>query len=30
MQAEAGDVVALTTPNGAKRIEVVKIAYEEG
>ena len=30
MKAEEGDVVALTTPNGAKRIEVVKIAYEEG
>ncbi len=30
MKAEEGDVVALRTPNGAKRIEVVKIAYEEG
>ena len=29
MKAEEGDVVALTTPNGVKRIEVVKIAYEE-
>ncbi len=29
MKAEEGDVVALRTPNGAKRIEVVKIAYEE-
>ncbi len=29
MTAEEGDVVALRTPNGAKRIEVVKIAYEE-
>ena len=30
MKAEEGDVVAIRTPNGAKRIEVVKIAYEEG
>jgi transcription elongation factor GreB len=30
MKAEEGDVVALTTPNGEKRIEVVKISYEEG
>jgi transcription elongation factor GreB len=30
MTAEEGDVVALRTPNGAKRIEVVKISYEEG
>jgi transcription elongation factor GreB len=30
MKAEEGDVVALRTPNGVKRIEVVKIAYEEG
>ena len=30
MKAEEGDVVALSTPGGAKRIEVVKIAYEEG
>ncbi len=30
MRAEEGDVVALNTPGGAKRIEVVKIAYEEG
>jgi transcription elongation factor GreB len=30
MKAEEGDVVTLTTPNGVKRIEVVKIAYEEG
>ena len=29
MKAEEGDVVALTTPNGVRRIEVVKIAYEE-
>jgi len=29
MKAEEGDVVALRTPNGTKRIEVVKIAYEE-
>ncbi len=29
MKAEEGDVVALNTPNGVKRIEVVKIAYEE-
>ncbi len=29
MKAEEGGVVALRTPNGAKRIEVVKIAYEE-
>jgi transcription elongation factor GreB len=29
MKAEEGDVVALTTPNGTKRLEVVKIAYEE-
>ncbi len=30
MKAGEGDVVALQTPNGARRIEVVKIAYEEG
>jgi transcription elongation factor GreB len=30
MKAEEGDVVALITPNGEKRIEVVKISYEEG
>ena len=30
MKAEAGDVVTLTTPNGDRRIEVVKIAYEDG
>ncbi len=30
MKAEEGDVVAIRTPNGAKRIEVMKIAYEEG
>ncbi len=30
MRAEEGDVVELSTPGGAKRIEVVKIAYEEG
>ena len=29
MKAEEGDVVAVETPNGAKRVEVVKIAYEE-
>jgi transcription elongation factor GreB len=28
MKAEEGDVVALSTPNGTKRLEVVKIAYE--
>ncbi len=30
MKAEEGDVVELMTPNGGRRIEVVKIAYEEG
>ncbi len=30
MKAEEGDVVTLSTPSGVKRIEVVKIAYEEG
>lgn len=30
MKAEEGDVVTLKTPNGARRIEVVKIEYEEG
>ncbi len=30
MKAEEGDVVELKTPNGARRIEVVRIAYEEG
>jgi len=30
MKAEEGDVVAIRTPNGAKHIEVIKIAYEEG
>jgi transcription elongation factor GreB len=30
MKAEEGDVVVLRTPNGARRIEVVGIAYEEG
>ena len=30
MKAGDGDVVTLRTPNGARRIEVVKIAYEEG
>ncbi len=30
MRAEEGDVVELITPGGTKRIEVVKIAYEEG
>jgi transcription elongation factor GreB len=29
MKAEEGDVVTLRTPNGAKRLEVVKIAYED-
>ena len=29
MKAGQGDVVTLRTPNGARRIEVVKIAYEE-
>ncbi len=28
MKAEEGDVVALSTPTGTKRLEVVKIAYE--
>ena len=30
MKAEEGDVVELRTPNGARRIEVVGIAYKEG
>ena len=30
MKAEEGDVVAIRTPNGAKRIEVMNITYEEG
>jgi transcription elongation factor GreB len=30
MKAEEGDVVELTTPSGARRIEVVGISYEEG
>ena len=30
MKAEEGDVVVVRTPNGTKRVEVVKIAYEEG
>ncbi len=30
MKAEEGDVVELTTPSGARRIEVVGIAYEAG
>jgi transcription elongation factor GreB len=30
MKAEEGDVVELMTPNGGRRIGVVKIAYEEG
>ncbi len=30
MKAEAGDVVELRTPNGARRIEVLRIVYEEG
>ena len=30
MRAEEGDVVTLSTPSGAKRIEVVMIAYEDG
>ena len=29
MKAEEGDVVELRTPNGARRIEVVGISYEE-
>ena len=29
MKAEAGDVVELRTPNGARRIEVLRIVYEE-
>jgi len=29
MKAEVGDVVALRIPKGTRRIEVVKIAYEE-
>jgi len=29
MKAEEGDVVTFRTPGGAKRIEVVKIVYEE-
>lgn len=29
MKAEEGDVVTLRTPGGARRIEVVKIAYED-
>ncbi len=29
MKAEEGDVVELSTPNGARRIEVVRIVYEE-
>ena len=30
MKAEEGDVVTLDTPKGEKRLEVVKITYEEG
>ncbi len=30
MKAEEGDVVELMTPNGGRRIEVVRIVYEEG
>jgi len=30
MKSEEGDVVAFRTPGGTKRIEVVKIAYEDG
>jgi transcription elongation GreA/GreB family factor len=30
MKAGEGEVVALRTHNGARRIEVVMIAYEEG
>ena len=30
MKAEEGDLVALRTPGGTKRLEVVRIAYEEG
>ena len=30
MKAEEGDVVELRTPNGARRIEVLRIVYEEG
>ena len=30
MKAEEGDVVAFRAPGGTKRIEVVKIAYEDG
>ena len=30
MKAAEGDVVELRTPNGARGIEVVGIAYEEG
>ena len=29
VKAEEGDVVELRTPNGARRIEVVRIAYGE-
>ena len=29
MKAEEGDVVALSTPNGTKRLEVVAVAYED-
>ena len=28
MKAEEGDLVALRTPTGTKRLEVVKIAYQ--
>jgi transcription elongation factor GreB len=30
MKAEVGDVVELMTPSGGRRIEVVRIVYEEG
>ena len=30
MKSEEGDVVELATPNGARRIEVVGISYEQG
>ena len=30
VKAEEDDVVELRTPNGARRIEVVRIVYEEG
>ena len=30
MKAVEGDVVELRTPNGVRRIEVLRIVYEEG